>query len=114
MCVLLIRSLQQDYQTYVSRKAKKREDLVTSLTEYHQQELQKIQAERETLVRNFEEKKTSMSHTVIYCTHFISDVTVNSMGEFMCSEGVLAIHSLLCRSGHDSAGERAGAVASAG
>ena len=52
-------SLQQDYQTYVSRKAKKREDLVTSLTEYHQQELQKIQAEREALIKKFEEKKTS-------------------------------------------------------
>ena len=32
---------------------------MTSLTEYHQQELQKIQAEREALIKKFEEKKTS-------------------------------------------------------
>ena len=71
-------SLQQDYQTYVSRKAKKREDLVTSLTDYHQQELQKIQAERETIIRTFEERKTSRSNCV--ATHTIcsikSDVSV--------------------------------------
>lgn len=56
---LVLFNSQQDYQTYVSRKAKKREDLVTSLTDYHLQELQDIERQREELVRDYEEKKTS-------------------------------------------------------
>ena len=60
MCMhLVLFNSQQDYQTYVSRKAKKREDLVTSLTDYHLQELQDIERQREELVRDYEEKKTS-------------------------------------------------------
>ena len=65
---------QQDYQTYVLRKAKKREVLVTSLTEYHQQELREIETQRELLIKDYEEKKTS---TYMYM-HYVCLVVVRA------------------------------------
>lgn len=49
--------MQQDYQTYVSRKAQKRQSLIVSLSDHNQQELRKIQREKEELIRDFEEKR---------------------------------------------------------
>ena len=49
---------QQDYQTFMSRKAQKRQDLVVSLNDYHKQELEKIEKEREELLEDYKEKRT--------------------------------------------------------
>ena len=54
--VTLSGSLQQDYQTYVSRKAQKRQSLVVSLSDRNRAELGRIQREKEELLRDFEEK----------------------------------------------------------
>ena len=49
--------IQQDYQTYVSRKALKRQSLIVSLSDHNQQQLREIQRQREELVKDYEEKR---------------------------------------------------------
>ena len=49
--------VQQDYQTYVSRKALKRQSLIVSLSDHNQQQLREIQRQREELVKDYEEKR---------------------------------------------------------
>lgn len=49
--------IQQDYQTYVSRKALKRQSLIVSLSDHNQQQLKEIQRQREELVKDYEEKR---------------------------------------------------------
>ena len=52
---------QQDYQTYVSRKALKRQSLIVTLNDQNQQELREIQRQREELLRDYEEKRAGMT-----------------------------------------------------
>ena len=48
---------QQDYQTYISRKAQKRQSLIVSLNDHNQQELKDIEKQKDELIRDFEEKE---------------------------------------------------------
>ena len=60
---------QQDYQTYVTRKAEKRQNLVASLSDYHQQELRDIETQREKLLSDYQEKKTGVCVCVCVCVY---------------------------------------------
>jgi len=48
---------QDDYQTYLSRRADKRQSLIISLNDYNQQQLKAIAAEKEHMLREHEERK---------------------------------------------------------
>ena len=50
--------LQHDYQTYISRKADKRQSLIVSLSDHYHQQLKTIEREKEELIRDYDEKKT--------------------------------------------------------
>lgn len=56
--------LQQDYQTYVSRRAQKRHSLIVSLSDQNRVELQEIKQQKEDLIREFEEKKAGMKRSL--------------------------------------------------
>ena len=50
-------SIQDDYQTYLSHRADKRQSLIISLNDYNQQQLKEIAAEKEQMLSEHEEKK---------------------------------------------------------
>ena len=52
--------MQQDYQTYVSRKAQKRQSLIVTLSDHNQQELKSILDQREEMVKDYEEKRAGL------------------------------------------------------
>jgi len=54
---------QQDYQTYVSRKAQKRQSLIVSLSDHNQEQLRELQRQREELARDYEEKRAGQTQT---------------------------------------------------
>ena len=47
----------------MSRKAQKRQSLIVSLSDHNQQELRKIQMEKEELIKDFEEKRAGEEYT---------------------------------------------------
>lgn len=49
---------QHDYQTFISRKADKRQSLIVSLSDHYHQQLKDIDQEKEELIRDYDEKKT--------------------------------------------------------
>lgn len=55
----------QDYQTYVSRKAQKRQSLIVSLSDHNQQELRMIQQQKEEVIKDHEEKKAGLNATLL-------------------------------------------------
>ena len=62
ICILSSCTPQQDYQTYVSRKAQKRQSLIVSLSDDNQQQLRELQRQREELTRDYEEKRAGQTN----------------------------------------------------
>ena len=82
-CTSLSVNLQQDYQTYVSRKAQKRQSLIVSLSDYNQQELRDIQRQKEELIRDYEEKRAGVSKLIYTaeatsCSPLIAIICIHS------------------------------------
>jgi hypothetical protein len=64
----------QDYQTFVSRRAQKRQSLVVSLGDQNRIELEKIREQKEQLVKQFERKKMELNTTLLEKQNELSKV----------------------------------------
>ncbi|XP_064406247.1 basal body-orientation factor 1-like [Halichondria panicea] len=51
----------QDYQTYISRKAQKRQTMIVSLNDHNQHELREIQEQREKVIDKYTEEKKALN-----------------------------------------------------
>ena len=65
----------------MTRKAEKRQNLVASLSDYHQQELRDIETQREKLLSDYQEKKTGVC--VCVCVWVCVCVSIHE-----CSVGI--------------------------
>ena len=52
--------LQEEYQAYMSKKSQKRQSLIVSLSDKNLDDLQKLQKEKDELMKDFEDRKSCM------------------------------------------------------
>lgn len=51
---------QEEYQAYMSKKSQKRQSLIVSLSDKNLDDLQKLEKEKDGLMKDFEDRKSCM------------------------------------------------------
>ena len=69
MTQIFLYSLQQDYQTYIQRRAQKRQSLIVSLGDQNRVELEGIQQQKLELVKGYEERKAGLVDITCFQLH---------------------------------------------
>ena len=57
--------LQEEYQAYMSKKSQKRQSVIVSLSDKNLDDLQKLEKERDELMKDFEERKSCMLEWIL-------------------------------------------------
>lgn len=52
--------VQEEYQAYMSKKSQKRQSLIVSLSDKNLDDLQKLEKEKDELMKDFEDRKSCM------------------------------------------------------